>query len=164
MSHTRLVFAVVGDPAPQGSKDTFYNPKTNRTVVKEASARVKPWRENVVKAAVPAQRAAGWVTLNEPVFVTITFRIPRPKKHYGTGRNAHVLNSKATAKPTEHNLGDVDKLQRSTFDALTTAGVIADDKLITTVAARKVWAEHGGAPAGATIIVRPDVDEQEAAA
>jgi crossover junction endodeoxyribonuclease RusA len=156
-----LAFHVEGLPAPQGSKDTFR--RGGRVIVVEASKAVKPWRKKVQAAAMLAANRARWVTLDEPVKVVLTFRFARPKSHYGTGRNANVLKASAPAKPTSHGLGDIDKLERATFDALTEAKVYVDDKLITLVAVRKRWAELDGPHGpGASIIVMPDTDEAAA--
>ncbi len=95
-----------------------------------------------------------WTPFDGPVHATITFRFPRPKGHYRTGRNAHLLRDQAPTHPVGRNLGDVDKLVRSTFDALTAAGVVVDDSLFARVLATKVWCEVGEVP-GATIMVRP---------
>jgi Holliday junction resolvase RusA-like endonuclease len=45
--------------------------------------------------------------------------------------------------PTTRDSGDIDKLLRSTFDALTTAGAIADDSRIVEITARKVFPGEG---------------------
>jgi Holliday junction resolvase RusA-like endonuclease len=70
------------------------------------------------------------------------FYVPRPKSHFGTGRNAKILKDSAPAYPTSRNLGDWDKLARAVGDALTQAKVIADDKLVVTPMPLKRWGDR----------------------
>lgn len=138
-------FWVTGIPAPQGSKiRTPYG-------MRESSQRVMPWREAVKAAAM----VAGVAGIHSPVHVDIVFWFERPKSHYGTGRNAGTVKAAAPAFPTTRNIGDVDKLQRSTFDALTDVGVIDDDSMIASVSARKRWCDAGKPLAGAYITIVP---------
>lgn len=128
-------FAVVvyGIPGPQGSKKArpIYKGRgadrvfTGRTAMEESSKKVKPWRAEVVKAAKSAARACGLVTFDGPLVADVVFSFARPKGHFRTGRNAHLLRD---AAPTHHTVyPDVSKILRSTEDALTDAGVWADD-------------------------------------
>lgn len=144
-----LIFRVIGAPGPQGSKSAIV--RGGRAIMREASKKVRPWRQDVVDAAHAAAVAEGWTPPAE-AFVTVTFWFRRPKTHYGTGRNAGVLKANA---PTYHRgKPDVDKLQRSTFDALTTAAVITDDATVVHVIATKRYA-GAGQPTGATIRIHP---------
>lgn len=133
-----LSFFVAGMPAPQGSKRHVGN-----GVMVESSKAVKPWRQDVVAAARQAVDSTGLEPYVHAVKVTVIFYFPRPKSHFGSGRNAGVLKDSAphyvATKP------DVDKLLRSTFDALTTAGVWRDDNLAADVLATKVYSDHPGA-------------------
>lgn len=144
-----LEIHVVGTPAPQGSKRGFVNPHTGRVAMVESSKKVKPWRQDVryaVNDAVAAREGAGdpFATLSGPVGVDITFLLPRPKGHYRTGKNAHLLRDSAPARPTSKP--DVDKLLRSTLDALRDAGVYGDDAQVVNLTGRKRYATaHAGA-------------------
>jgi Holliday junction resolvase RusA-like endonuclease len=64
-----------------------------------------------------------------PVSVVVTFIMPRPKKPKALFPDR---------KP------DIEKLQRSTFDALKSAGVYEDDARIIKVVAEKVYAGDAG--------------------
>lgn len=121
-----LEVIVRGDPAPQGSKKGFYNHKLGRVMLVEASQRVAPWREAVTAAGIEAR--AGAPALDCVVLMEMVFTSTRPKSHYRTGRNAHLLRADAPAQPT--SAPDLSKLARSTEDALKTAGVYRDDALI----------------------------------
>lgn len=120
-----LQFRVYGTPAPQGSKRHI-----GKGVMIESSKKVKPWRANVVDAARQAVDLTGHLAYAGPVTLRAEFIFARPKSHYGTGRNSDVLKASAPTWVTSHHLGDIDKLVRSTCDALVTAQVIVDDAII----------------------------------
>jgi hypothetical protein len=121
-----LTIAVYGIPGPQGSKTALGG---NR--MRESSAKVKPWRECVgwraIEARNKAARRRGWRMLTGPVELSMVFTLPRPRSHFGTGRNAAVVKGSAPVRPS--GVPDVSKLARSTEDALT--GLIyRDDALV----------------------------------
>jgi Holliday junction resolvase RusA-like endonuclease len=123
-----IELTVIGTPAPQGSKTR------TRFGVREDNPETKPWR-----ATVAAEAFAAWpgkTPIDVPVEVDALFVFPRPKSHYRTGRNAHLLKDTAPAwcatKP------DADKLARAVGDAL--AGVLLrDDNLIVEWRIRKIY-------------------------
>lgn len=122
-----LTLTVYGTPGPQGSKN-----RNAAGALYESSAAVKPWREAVKSAALDAlHHDDGWTALACPVLLDVTFSLCRPKHHYGTGRNAGQLKPSAPYFPT--GKPDLDKLVRSTQDALKDAGVLADDSCVTDV-------------------------------
>lgn len=136
-----LTITVLGLPAPQGSKR-----HVGHGIMVESSKRVRPWRSDV-KAA--AERAIGtdWTPIKGPVSLTATFFFLRPRSHYRTGRFADVLRDDAPVFATSRACGDIDKLLRSTLDALTAAGVIVDDSQVGMVITTKTY----GTTSGATI-------------
>ena len=148
---TRIALYAVGDPAPQGSHRHVGN-----GVMIESSKRVKPWRRQVAAAARDAM--AGRPLLTGPVAVTAIVRLPRPKGHYGTGRNAGRLKPSAPRYPTSRALGDGDKHARSIGDALTGTALVDDSQIV-------VWhlykqyadADH---PVGAHITIEA-LDEED---
>ncbi len=84
------------------------------------------------------------------VKLSAKFYFQRPKSHYGTGRNWDTLK---TSAPEHHiQVPDTDKLIRLLADALTIAGVIADDRLIVDTRGRKFWTS---ASSGTSIWVAP---------
>lgn len=147
-----LVFNVNGTPGAQGSKNVNRYGATY-----ESSKKVAPWRTDVKAAAEHATGAVAhfdtWTPHTGPVHVTVVFRFARPKAHYRTGSRATELRDDAPTFVTSRACGDVDKLLRSTFDALTAAGVVADDSLFARSMATKVYCDAGETP-GATISVR----------
>ena len=91
----------------------------------ESSKRVKPWRRQV--AAAYADRNFGDM-LDGPVSIIVDFYLPRPKAHYGTGRNAGTLKGSA---PVEHlTMPDLDKLVRAVGDALTRLAWRDDSQIV----------------------------------
>ncbi|MBO0875371.1 MAG: RusA family crossover junction endodeoxyribonuclease [Pseudonocardia sp.] len=149
---TAIEFTVLGTPTPQGSKRPFV--RGGRAIlVEERKEGINTWRGDVMRAAQMAVERDDIDMLplfDGPVFVTIEFRFTRPKGHWRTGRNAHLLRDTAPAYPVGRR--DVDKLQRSTFDALTTIGLWRDDGDVVDVHASKAYADL--ARPGATIRIQ----------
>jgi Holliday junction resolvase RusA-like endonuclease len=132
-----LVIEVRGTPAPQGSK-SYKGHRAGKPVLVESCAAVPAWREAVVTAAREAMRRAGFITMSAPSIVVIDFYLARPA-------SAPKRRTVPDRRP------DLDKLIRSTLDALTTAGVIEDDARVVEITARKHYAR---ASPGACVVVR----------
>ena len=114
-----ISLTVYGLPAPQGSKRHVGN-----GVMIESSKKVKPWRQDVKQAALDAVAGlADWTPLDGPLVASMVFTFARPKGHYRTGRNAHLLRD--TAPPRPAGMPDLSKILRSTEDALT--GIVWHD-------------------------------------
>lgn len=79
---------------------------------------------------------------SRPVVAALCLWLPRP------------ATSPADSWPTPQWTGDVDKLQRNVGDALVDVGLIADDSLIVSWRATKLWAPSP-VQAGALIVVTP---------
>lgn len=135
-------FSVNGTPAPQGSK------VRTRYGMRESSNAVMPWRE-AVKAAIIVRDIP---CTPGPVHVDVDFRFTRPKSHYGSGRNAHLVKDSVDRYPVGRNKGDLDKLLRSTFDALAQGGAITDDAYVVSALPTKRWCEPDELE-GATITI-----------
>lgn len=125
VSDSRVIsFTVPGVPAPQGSKTRWGT---------EDNPRTKPWRAAVAIAA------EGQPMLDGPLRLEVAFVFPRPKNHYGTGRNAGVL--KRDVALFHNTKPDLDKLLRAIGDALT--GLVwRDDSQVAFVQARKIYGEQ----------------------
>ena len=112
-----ITIIVYGAPAPQGSKRFVgVSKKTGRGIMIESSARVRPWRQDVKAAARDAH--GGAPPMDGPVTVRMVFTLPKPAS---SPKKRRIY---AKRKP------DLSKLARSTEDALTDAGVLADDARI----------------------------------
>lgn len=139
---TELAITVWGRPAPQGSKRAFVNRYTGRASMVESSKNVKPWREAVKQAVFDAD---GDSVITGPVVLNVTFTLPKPKSAPKTRRTW------PDRKP------DIDKLCRSTIDALTDAGCWEDDGRIVECRAAKRYPGEGpdALPRpGARIVIR----------
>ncbi|MES2530442.1 MAG: RusA family crossover junction endodeoxyribonuclease [Pseudomonadota bacterium] len=109
-------FDVYGMPAPQGSKKFVGTTKAGRGIMVESSKKVKPWRQDV--KAVAELIATGCPPLDEPLWVSMVFTMPKPSS---APKRRQTWPDK---KP------DLSKLARSTEDALVDAGLILDDSRI----------------------------------
>lgn len=120
-----LVIIVIGDPAPQGSKKFVGTNKAGRGILVESSKKVRPWRQDVVAAAMIARERVGadgqretLPALDGPLRAKVVFTVRKP---------ASAPKKRRTFPCTKP---DLSKLLRSTEDALVTAGAIADDARI----------------------------------
>ena len=134
-----LVVTVRGTPAPQGSKRHVGG---GRMV--EQSPHLAPWRALVTHAASEAiaQRFLAdqaWTPAPDaPLALGVTFTVARPSSHWRTGKTtSHLLRPGAPSDPISRP--DLDKLIRSTMDALTDAGAMKDDARIISVSALKAY-------------------------
>jgi len=88
----------------------------------ESSKRVKPFRDDVRKAAESAALPPDW-PMAAPMRVGMRFHFARPKSHFKG--NGVALSKSAPEEATSHGLGDLEKLARSVNDAL--SGVLFND-------------------------------------
>jgi Holliday junction resolvase RusA-like endonuclease len=124
---------IPGIPAPGGSKRFF-----GRGRVVDDCKRNPKWRRLV---AAEARKQYHGVSLAAPLIVLMTFYLPRPKCHFGTGKNAGRLLGGAPALPIVKP--DLTKFVRSTEDALT--GILWDDDAkIVSQSNAKVYADCRG--------------------
>jgi Holliday junction resolvase RusA-like endonuclease len=119
---TLLRFSVVGTPAPQGSKKFVGHAKsTGRAILVESSKKVRPWRQDVVAEALRVLSMYSTPApppFDGPLIVRMVFTLKKP---LSAPKKRRIF---ADRKP------DLSKLARSTEDALTDAGVLADDARI----------------------------------
>lgn len=117
-----LSFYATGDPKAQpraratirGKHAGLWTPET-----------AKGWKESVRFAAYDAWQKIGKPVFQGPIRVDAHFNFPRPKSHFGTGKNAG--NVKSTA-PNHHFIKpDRDNLDKALLDALTVLGIWKDD-------------------------------------
>ena len=147
-----IQFTVFGHAMPGGSKKAFVHPAHGRAVIVDASNN-KSWRQEVSLAAREAMgRAESTDPLRCALSVSFVFYRPRPKGHYGSGRNAGIVKESAPAFPTTRP--DVLKLARAVEDSMT--GIVyGDDSQIVDERLVKRW----GSPERVEIVVRPAVAE-----
>lgn len=129
----RLEFFVEGVPVPQGSKVAILGQWTPgqlikpRPVLVEASNlrkrdRLKRWRRTI--GIVASRALSDQPAFRGPVVLNALFLFDRPPSHF-TRRGG--LRKGVPAEATSLRLGDLSKLIRAVEDALTDAGIWADD-------------------------------------
>lgn len=145
-----LTMDVSGKPEPAGSKNAFVplNRKTREPFrrpnggvvvsVIDNNPKAKGWQAAVADAATAAM--AGREPTSGAVSVVLTFRVARPKGHFGSGKNEEVLKGSAPKWPVSKP--DVLKLARAVEDALT--GIVyVDDSQIVVETLRKEYGDPG---------------------
>src|SRR5690606_17166348 len=106
------------------------------------------------------------VLWDQPVKVQLTFRLPRPKAHFGAdgftlsalrpdpkcalGRGSRKVKPSAPRWPAGRP--DLDKLARAALEAITGV-VIADDSTVVDLCLRKRYAHNGGPRFGVSVTV-----------
>lgn len=116
MGLKQVRFIAYGQPAPQGSKRFVGVARSGRGILIESSKAAKPWRQDVHAAALEARRRQA--PLDGPLSVRMVFTVPKP------------ASAPKRRKTWPMRKPDLDKLARSTTDALVTAGLIRDDARI----------------------------------
>jgi len=142
-------FTVWGIAAPQGSKR-----HVGKGVMLESSDRVRPWRQDVRFAALE-ERPPNW-DMATSMRLDLVFWFPRPASHYGTRNGISYLKANAPIEPVSARIGDIDKLQRAVFDALTGVAYL-DDRQVVEVEARKAYLMGPDAAPYAHITIAPYV-------
>ena len=109
-----ISFFVAGIPIAKGSAKAFVIKGTNRAIVTQTNReKQRPWASIIGVTAQQLNKPM----IEGPVSLSLAFVLPRPKNHYGTGKQSSVLKLSApfwhTSKP------DSDKLTRLVLDALT---------------------------------------------
>ena len=131
-----MTITVRADPKGQGNHSI-----SRAGIIYEATRGHKSWRDAVTLAARENMNAMQVNTgFHMPVSVKIAFTLRRPK---------------SVTRPVPHLKPDLDKLVRSTLDALTQAGVWVDYGLVCSLEASKVYTNGIGGlgEPGAIIIV-----------
>lgn len=133
-----ISFFVPGTPVAKGSAKAFYNRNARKIVTMQDNRdKQKPWASMISYCA----QEAGCAISQGAIRIGLQFVMPRPKAHYGTGKNASILKGSAPVRHTSKP--DLDKLIRCVKDALT--GVAwKDDSQVCEVEAGKKYGEPTG--------------------
>lgn len=145
---TVISLRVVGVPAPQGSKSAIVQGGRARVIEGKGAGRQRheDWRRAVDTAARAWLAEHPQPALDEPVAVAITFWFPLPA--------GDAYRTRHCTRP------DSDKLVRSVFDSLVSAGLLRDDSLVWRHAAMKLYARNE--PPGALVEIEPYGDTEAA--
>src|ERR1700677_288899 len=125
---------VRGLPAPQGSKR-----HVGHGIMVESSKAVAPCREGV--RAETQRGMTGGPPVGGALVVPAVFSLPRPRSHYGSGKNARVVKPSAPLDPFLRP--DLDKLLRAVLDGLTEGGAWLDDSQVVEIDAGKRYGTPG---------------------
>lgn len=127
-----------------GGHARMYNPGT-----------ANQWKACVIHAL---QGHAGTFPKDIPLRCDITFYLPRPAGHYGSGKNTGKLKVNAPTRPT--GKPDRDNLDKAVCDAITAACVWHDDSQVTDGRIRKRYNEVFGyrSRTGCYIDIAEDVE------
>lgn len=117
-------------------------------MIEDNDAKLQPWREAIGWAARQAYKGE---KLDCLLVMSLVFIKPRPKSHYGTGRNSEVLKDSAPAMPGVKP--DTGKMARAVEDALTGVLYVDDALLVDTYHAKRYC--HRWEPERVLITVRP---------
>lgn len=142
-----IEFFACGRPVPGGSKRAVTNKHTGKIALIDMSGdRVKNWRTDVRDAA---RKVYDGPLLDCPLSVDFVFVMPRPKKHFRTGKKSHMLRDDAPYYHTD--APDTTKLIRSTEDSLKHV-LWTDDSRIAKQTGAKIYGAVPGAHITVTIL------------
>lgn len=146
-----ISFFVPGLARTSGSKSSFYNKKTGKTIITAANPKQKDWQ--AVVSVFAKQEFGDQTPWPGPLAATMIFVRTRPKGHFGTGRNDGVLKAWAVKKyPT--GKPDVLKLGRAVEDAMNGVVYVDDSQIV----AERLEKRYGDSP-GVHISIRK-IDDQ----
>ncbi len=153
-----ISFFVPGIPKPGGSKRAIPLMRFGRPILRPSGAPIfnvvedckgtANWRQSV---AVFARQAHAGKPLTGPLSIACAFVMPRPKGHFGSGRNAGAVRATAPKLPTVKP--DATKLFRSTEDALSGILWVDDAQIVKQV----VGKEYGDQPGARIVLTQIDV-------
>ena len=87
-----------------------------------------------------------FVPWDGPVLVeSMIFVFPRPKSHYGTRKNAHVIK-KSAPKYADSILKDIDNLEKFYLDAMNGVVYMSDKQIVCVREKWKIWCNEGEIP------------------
>jgi crossover junction endodeoxyribonuclease RusA len=135
-----VIIEVLSRPTTQGSKKAFVNHRTGRAVMMEQMGdQLKNWRADVRAAAEPHR---GRFVAKEPLRVVAHFTLAKPVS----------APKRRRTWPTGMR-NDLEKLLRSTYDALTSSGVWADDSQVVQEMSSKSYPGEGDGPSSPGVLL-----------
>jgi Holliday junction resolvase RusA-like endonuclease len=160
----KLEFQVRGLlPVPKGNLQAFIVPAPNtkrglRAVVTDVkSAELRDWERRLQSAAMQARDLRGFEMLvDRPVEVQLVLWLVRPKDHFDTDGNVRGL-----ARSQPHVKPDIDKLQRTIFDALTGCVVDDDSRICRVVVEKRYVRELAQAGVAVRLVALPPTVREE---
>jgi crossover junction endodeoxyribonuclease RusA len=129
-------FFVEGLPATQGSKQFV-----TRYYARDSCRRLPEWRRAVATSARIAYK--GEPVKGDAVHLRFEFMLPRPKSHFGTGRNQWILKPDAPSNPIVKP--DLIKMARAVEDSMSSIVYHDDSQVCSYVFLCKRYAQVGEA-------------------
>lgn len=118
-----ISFFAQGEPKGQPRPRAFAKKMGAKFVARVYDARTAEGWKSLVAEAARAHLPQSPIT--EPISLLLSFVMPRPKKHYRTGKRSSELRDDA---PTWHvGTPDSDNLAKAVMDALSQIGMWKDD-------------------------------------
>jgi Holliday junction resolvase RusA-like endonuclease len=141
-----LVITVHGVPGPQGSKTPTGNFRPTKNggqapILKESSAKVKPWRQDVKAAALAVTDNGRLAPLDGPLLASMVFTVREQPTSKPTWWPSGLRWSK-TLQWRPASTPDLSKLLRATEDALTGVAWKDDARVVEYVRLAKFYAGH----------------------
>ena len=124
--HPRPAGSKTGIPIYRGKRGSADRKFTGKVAMLDSSGQAgKEWRQDIKHAAKQVFRGP---PLSGPLVVNFSFVYPRPKNHFGTGKNSGLLKD---GSPKHHtSRPDVLKLSRAVEDALTGIVWVDDSQIV----------------------------------
>ncbi len=144
---------VEGHPTTKGSLNWF-----GKGQVVNANARTKSWEQWIQ-----------WTWMQSPNYrslkiegvatISCRFYFVRPKSHYGTGRNSHLIKDKFLhmTQPCTKRQNDLDKLCRAVFDSLSGLAYDDDARICNIKETGKFWTDEEHPVEGVAITVEGEI-------
>jgi len=127
-------FFVEGLPATQGSKQFV-----TRCYARDSCKRLPQWRKAV--SVMARQAYKGEPVKGDAIHAGFEFVLPRPKFHFGTGRNQLILKANAPRNPITKP--DLIKMARAVEDSMSGIVYHDDSQVCSYAFLRKRYAEIG---------------------
>lgn len=145
---TRARAYQVKDKLGRPVMDKFGQPLWRGTVYDPGDA--DQWKRDIAFASKPHRPSE---PITGPVRLKLTFYLPRPKSHYGTGANEGRLKKSAVmyheVKP------DIENATKAVMDTLTQGCFWRDDCKVASLSVEKLYANPPALPTGCQIVVLP---------
>jgi len=154
-----ISFFIEGVPRPQPRHSVATRGKHAHAYIPTKHP-IHEWKEHVRLSAAHAMDLAGApIWEGKALRIEMTFYLPRPKHHWGTGKNRRKLKASAPKWPLG-SIGDWDNYAKAPQDAM--EGIVfKDDCAICSGAVEKRYCGKGMTP-GAKVLVR-ELTVEEAA-
>ncbi len=121
-----LQVMVLGDPKGQPRPRAAFIKKLNRVRIYDPGT-AEGWKALVMQAVRPYLPKEP-ISIGTAVSLELLFLMPRPKDHYGTGKNAG--KTKVMAPIAHTSKPDLDNLEKAVMDCLSNAGLWHDDNQV----------------------------------